>query len=139
VAAVAAVGPAIFGLVVLAGSVRRRRPAWIRARRSRRALRRARRTLLQDRTTGPDACCAILRAFLAERWNLASASMTPDEARDALRNCGVTPAAAEGLALELRRHFEASFSGAATAIGAETRDRLYNVMRDANRAEARPC
>ncbi|MEI7436174.1 MAG: BatD family protein [bacterium] len=134
-AAVGAVGPAVYGLAMLAGFVRRRRPDWARARRRRRALRHGQRALLQIRAATPAAYCAILRTFLAERWNLSAASLTPDETRDALLNCGVAHAAADELVRELRRHFEASFSGNTDSFDAQTRKQLYEAMRAANRAE----
>ncbi len=138
VAALAVAGPAVYGIVVLAGFVRFRRPDWNRARRRRRALRGAHRALRQSGAATPAAYCAVLRAFLAERWNLPSASLTPAEARDALLRCGVSSAAAEGVARELQCHIEASFGGATESLDALTRDRLYEALRAANRTEAGP-
>ncbi len=136
VAALAAAGPSVYGIVVLAGFVRRRRPDWMRALRRRGALRSAHRALRQTGAATPAAYCAVLRAFLADRWNLPPASLTPAEARDALLHCGVSNDAAEGVARELQRHIEASFGGDTEPLDSVTRDRLYKVLCAANRTEA---
>lgn len=102
----AAIGPVVFALTGLLILVRRHSPAFQLARRRRHAFSRAHSVLKSG--PGTDRC-AVLRQYLADRFNLRTEALTPAEAQALLTAQGIPAELAGRFAALMQRHFDASF------------------------------
>lgn len=105
-AGVALAGPLLFLGASLARLVARRLPQWRRNRRQRQATPRARRRL---KSCQPAEVCSILRSYLADRFLVQTASLTPAEAQDLLMAKGIPEPLAREFAIRMQPFFDAAF------------------------------
>lgn len=121
----AGVGPAFFLVCLAVAWIRRKGPAFRRTRRQQQALVKARQALagVADKGGGGDshdhrAICAIMRQYLADRFDLQAEAMTPVEAESLLVMQGLPDDLAKRFSGTMQRHFDAVFGSGSTAVAA---------------------
>ena len=120
-------GPAIFVLCLVGSWIYRQGPSFKRAQRKRQAYARARQAILKladKREAGHQhgSICAIMRCYLADRFDVQADALTPAETESFLVVQGIPYDLAKRFAGMMQRHFDMSF-GARLAV-ADTKELL---------------